>query len=246
MSLQLFQRAVRCMHLKENDREWFPKWMDGYSRHHQQPANLQEHERMAFSRELVIGFLQSLRDRQVPAWRRLQAALAMEAYQQLVLRQDVVDFAPIRSKLQELAQIERRCGGPLDLVDSTLVPGEGNAGKIDANEPEAVRRMQAQMRLVHAPKSTEETYVGWLRRFIRHVDNEQLDAYGVTEIAEFLSELALDRNVSGGTQNQALSAILYYYQKVLGREIGFISSVRARVSTYRPWGRGEECGVRED
>ncbi|MCO8123982.1 hypothetical protein NHH03_19715 [Stieleria sp. TO1_6] len=37
-------------------------------------------------RELVIEFLQSLRDRKMEAWRRLQAARAIETYQGSVLR----------------------------------------------------------------------------------------------------------------------------------------------------------------
>jgi hypothetical protein len=40
----------------------------------------------------VIGFLRNLRDNQVQAWRRLQAARAIEIYQTTVLRTSVVDF----------------------------------------------------------------------------------------------------------------------------------------------------------
>ncbi|MCA9160617.1 MAG: integron integrase, partial [Planctomycetales bacterium] len=51
---------------------------------------------------------------------------------------------------------------------------------------------------------------------------------------DFLTELALTGEVCGGTQNQALAALLYYYQNVLNRELAFINAVRAKVSTYLP------------
>ena len=39
---------------------------------------------------------------------------------------------------------------------------------------------------------------------------------GAVEINEFLSHLAVDRNVSASTQNQALSALLFLYREPLG------------------------------
>jgi site-specific recombinase XerD len=43
---------------------------------------------------------------------------------------------------------------------------------------------------------------------------------GEAEIAQFLSHLAANRGVAASTQNQALSALLFLYQQVLGRKLG--------------------------
>jgi len=43
---------------------------------------------------------------------------------------------------------------------------------------------------------------------------------GETEIAEFLTHLATERNVAASTQNQALSALLFLYQQFLERKLG--------------------------
>jgi integron integrase len=52
---------------------------------------------------------------------------------------------------------------------------------------------------------------------------------GGPEIEEFLSYLAVERNVSASTQNQALYALLFLYQGVLGVELDYpINSVRAK------------------
>jgi hypothetical protein len=60
--------------------------------------------------DLVIGVLRHLRDNHVEAWRRLQAARAIEVYQATVLRNCVVEFRPIRDRLREIAAREERAG----------------------------------------------------------------------------------------------------------------------------------------
>ncbi len=44
--------------------------------------------------------------------------------------------------------------------------------------------MRARMRLMHHPKSTEETYIHWVYRFIRHLDDDRLERYGEKEIGD--------------------------------------------------------------
>jgi integrase len=52
---------------------------------------------------------------------------------------------------------------------------------------------------------------------------------GDVEIREFLSFLAVQRNVAASTQNQALAALLFLYREVLGRTLGGIEpGIRAR------------------
>jgi site-specific recombinase XerD len=45
------------------------------------------------------------------------------------------------------------------------------------------------------------------------------------EVAAFLSSLTTDRSVSASTQNQALAAVLFLYQHVLGRKLGWVEGV---------------------
>jgi integron integrase len=50
-----------------------------------------------------------------------------------------------------------------------------------------------------------------------------------TEIEEFLTHLAVDKNVAASTQNQALSAILFLYQEVLHKDLERpLDAVRAK------------------
>ena len=74
---------------------------------------------------------------------------------------------------------------------------------------------------------TERAYVGWVRRFIGHCKSEELDCFGEPEIKSFLTRLAVEGNVTAGTQDQAMCALLYLYQVVLGRELGFLDVSKA-------------------
>ena len=53
------------------------------------------------------------------------------------------------------------------------------------------------------------------------------------EINDFLTFLAVKRNVSASTQNQALCAILFLYKNVLHKEIGLIDDVTRAKRTFK-------------
>jgi site-specific recombinase XerD len=44
-------------------------------------------------------------------------------------------------------------------------------------------------------------------------------------VERFLTHLAVERNVAASTQNQALSAIVFLYKEVLGRELEWLDNV---------------------
>lgn len=71
------------------------------------------------------------------------------------------------------------------------------------------------LRFHHYAYSTEKTYVQWILRYIRFNDRRHPKDMGKFEIERFLSHLAINRNVSASTQNQALNAILFLYKDVL-------------------------------
>ncbi len=69
------------------------------------------------------------------------------------------------------------------------------------------------IRCKHYSLRTEEAYVYWTKFFVRwHGRNCQVRHprdMGSTEVQQFLSMLTTQRNVSGSTHNQALSAVLF-------------------------------------
>ncbi len=79
--------------------------------------------------------------------------------------------------------------------------------------------VREKIRFKHYSLSTERTYVHWIKRYIFFHNKKHPIDMGKNEIEEYLSSLAVEKNVSAGTQNQAFSAILFLYKEVLGVDV---------------------------
>jgi len=85
--------------------------------------------------------------------------------------------------------------------------------------------VRRRIRLKHYSLRTEQAYVGWIRRFILANGKRHPRQLGAAEVEAFLSALATDGDVAAGTQNQALSAILFLYREVLRLDLPWLSNV---------------------
>jgi integron integrase len=89
--------------------------------------------------------------------------------------------------------------------------------------------MRLLLRTRHYSCRTEKAYVGWLRRFALYHRGRGLEQMGREEVAGYLAMLATRDHVSASTQNQAFSALVFFYREVLEREIpGLEDVVRAK------------------
>jgi integron integrase len=96
-------------------------------------------------------------------------------------------------------------------------------------DPQVLDRVRQAIRTRHYSHRTEKAYIGWIKRFILFHNRRNPEEMGEKEISQFLSSLANDSHVSASTQNQALNALLFLYQEVLGKKIGLVQGiVRAR------------------
>ena len=75
-------------------------------------------------------------------------------------------------------------------------------------------------------RRTEEAYVRWIKRFIYFSGRRHPATLREPEATAFLNHLAAERKVAASTQNQALSALLFLYKEVLGRELGWLDGVQ--------------------
>ncbi len=91
--------------------------------------------------------------------------------------------------------------------------------------PTLLMRLRQAIRQRHYSRRTEETYVGWVKRFVAFHGRRHPAELGAAEVSSFLSHLASDRHVSASTQNQALSALLFLYRAVLARDLGELPSL---------------------
>jgi integron integrase len=104
------------------------------------------------------------------------------------------------------------------------VPGRRRA-PAPPQPPKLLDRLRAACRVRHYSLRTEDCYADWVRRFILFHGTRHPQDMGAAEINAFLTHLAVAGHVSASTQNQAFSALLFLYQKVLAVDPGQIAGV---------------------
>ena len=86
-------------------------------------------------------------------------------------------------------------------------------------QPKLLDLVRAVIRSKHYSRRTEETYIGWITRYVRFHKTRHPRELGSEAITAFLTHLAVDLDVAASTQNQARSALLFLYREVLHRDL---------------------------
>jgi integron integrase len=89
------------------------------------------------------------------------------------------------------------------------------------------------IRTLHYSYSTEQAYCYWIRFFIRYHRCRHPASLAARHVSQFLTFLAVHRNVSASTQNQAFNAIVFLYNKVLEQPLDRIENVIRAKRTRR-------------
>jgi len=108
-----------------------------------------------------------------------------------------------------------------------------NSKNSNNNLPEAWLKLKQKnieaMRLKHLSYRTEQSYMKWFNDFRKFVNEKNPEDLNENDIQEFLTYLAIERNVAPSTQNQALNAIVFLYRNVLQKDIkNTINAIRAK------------------
>ena len=98
----------------------------------------------------------------------------------------------------------------------------------DSSSNDPISDLRGKLRIRHYAYSTVKTYTQWCSRYLAYCGETELDPVNDESYISFISYLALRRNVSASTQNQAFNAILFLFRNVWNREPENIDSVRAR------------------
>jgi len=103
----------------------------------------------------------------------------------------------------------------------------GNAARpsSEGHKPKLLDHVRHILRFRHYSYQTEKTYVHWITRFIFFHHKRHPREMGKEEVEQFLTSLAVDRQVSAATQNQALHALLFLYREVLAQELGWLTDI---------------------
>ncbi len=104
-----------------------------------------------------------------------------------------------------------------------------------APAPRLLDQLRQQLRYAHYSLRTEEAYLYWVRAFIHFHGRRHPGELAQAEVEAFLTWLANDRQVAAGTHRQALSALLFLYQKVLRLDLPWMGEIgRPRAARHLP------------
>ena len=114
-------------------------------------------------------------------------------------------------------------------------------------------QLRERIRYKHYSLRTEESYLYWVRCFVRWHKLRHPRDMGAPEIEGFLAMLATERHVSAATHNQALSALLFLYREVLDIDVPWLADINRpivaqahslRFDAVRGGGRAGPVGAR--
>ncbi|WP_126456275.1 integron integrase [Sulfuriflexus mobilis] len=92
-------------------------------------------------------------------------------------------------------------------------------------EPRLMDQVLYALRTHRYSLRTEQSYIQWIKRYIFFHNKRHPRDMDASHIASFLSYLAVEKHVAASTQNQALSALLFLYKKVLNIEPAWVDDV---------------------
>jgi len=75
---------------------------------------------------------------------------------------------------------------------------------------------------------TEQSYCGWIRRYILFLRTIDPRKSSKEKVEAFLTYLVVERQLARSTQDQAFNALRYFYTEVLGKPFGEIRAVRSK------------------
>ena len=97
------------------------------------------------------------------------------------------------------------------------------ANVLDSWENQLVRSIRKENLLLR----TEQTYRGWLKRYLKWLGDREVQDHPEKQITGFLEHLAVSELVAYNTQRQALNALMFFYKTTLGMQIGQLRFPRA-------------------
>ncbi len=87
-----------------------------------------------------------------------------------------------------------------------------------------LKKLRSEIRLRHYSIRTEQAYESWICRFLIYHTPRPASKLGAAAVKDYLTYLAEKREVAASTQRQALNALVFMFEQVMGRELGEIGN----------------------
>ena len=174
--------------------------------------------------EDIRSFLENLRSRpRIEEWHVKQAEHSLKILYERFLPGYVPVHVPASLPSEPVA--EKKEGTESSRFRDRVIPGE-----VDRLFSPLLQALKTEIRGRHYSIRTETAYLDWVRRFIAfHGYADPKDMEGTVEVKEYLDFLAVEREVAASTQNQALNALVFFFNNALKKPFGEMETfVRAK------------------
>lgn len=111
----------------------------------------------------------------------------------------------------------------------------GELKQTGANWRPVYIEFESAIKVRHYSPRTLKSYGSWIRQFQSFTKSKDFRLIDMADVKAFLSFLAVERNVSASSQNQAFNALLFLFRHVFGKEFGKVEGVvRAKRKPHIP------------
>jgi len=206
---------LRARQLEAATEQAYVGWIKRYPQFcdHQHPARLNQRH--------LAAFLRTLTENKTDIQKREEALAAVVFLYRHVLPGSfpwLTAFAPKKARPKRASPSMK--SQAVGAFRQAVADSEKTKAPTDILE-----RIHRAIRVRNMARETEKIYVNWARRFLLFHNNRHPLAMGKQEVSAFLTHLAVDDDVAGSTQNQALAALLFLYREVLERDFGWLDDV---------------------
>jgi integron integrase len=204
-----YQACVEGHKVDPEHARFYVRWAQLFS------DNLPDKPLQNRSREDIESFLKDLAGRSsIQDWQVSQARYALR----LLYEQFLPNFKPDTSAN---ADSEPASPEPNESFRDKVVPGE-----VERRHSAILQSVATNIRARHYSYRTEQTYLDWVRRFIAfHAYHDPRKLKVTSAVKEYLDYLAIEREVSASTQNQALNALVFLYREALQQPFGELDEI---------------------
>jgi integron integrase len=168
-------------------------------------------------KENVVYFIQKLKARQQTAQQQKQAYHAVSLFYEL--------SGPTSFERPKL----------LENKDEKFARKKDDVKLMNADWVPVYNDLVSEIKLRHYSPKTLKSYRSWIRHFQNYTKSKDSQLLSTSDVKGFLTFLAVERNVSASSQNQAFNALLFLFKNVLKKDFGEIKDVpRAKRKPYIP------------
>ena len=122
----------------------------------------------------------------------------------------------------------------MSIVNSQEDPIPLDVESSSSSTSRLIDQVHEQIRYLDYSTRTEQAYVYWIKAFINFHDLRHPVEMRAVEVEAFLAWLASERKVAVATHKQALSALVFLYQKVLGVDLPRLAEIGRAKGRVRP------------